>query len=127
MSQSADGPGSTRHTLHASMRECWKRFVFPMEKTEESRRQVQAGHSQPADVYRDAATALGVPAPSCSEKTEGTHAAPWTLSEASAPIPMGPDRFFDPAWPIDYLASFDFRSPNIALAALAEVNERATG
>lgn len=45
---------------------------------------------------------------------------------------MGPDRFFDgrifdPTRPIDYLAGFDIRSPNIALAALVEVNERATG
>jgi hypothetical protein len=42
------------------------------------------------------------------------------------------DRFFDghvfdPARPIDYLAGFDIRSPNISLAALAKVNERATG
>src|SRR3970282_90553 len=44
------------------------------------------------DLYRDAAKVLGVPAPSHDDKTEGTHAAPWTLSEASAPIAMGPDR-----------------------------------
>jgi len=84
------------------------------------------------DLYRDAAKTLGVPAPSRDDKTEGTHAAPWTLSDASAPIPMGPDRFFDgrvfdPARPIDYLAGFDIRSPSIALAALAAVNDRATG
>ena len=84
------------------------------------------------DLYRDAAKALGVPATSRDEKTEGTHTAPWTLTDASAPIAMGPDRFFDgrvfdPTRPIDYLASFDIRSPNIALAALAAVNERATG
>ena len=84
------------------------------------------------DLYRDAAKALGVPAPSRDDKTEGTHAAPWTLSEASAPIAMGPDRFFDgrvfdPARPIDYLAGFDIRSPNIALAALAAVNESGIG
>jgi nitrate/nitrite transport system substrate-binding protein len=84
------------------------------------------------DLYRDAAKALGVPAPSLDDKTEGTHAAPWTLNEASAPIAMGPDRFFDgrifdPARPIDYLAGFDIHSPDIALAALAAVNERVTG
>jgi nitrate/nitrite transport system substrate-binding protein len=84
------------------------------------------------DLYRDAAKALGVPAPSRDDKTEGTHAVPWTLSEASAPIPVGPNRFFDgcvfdPTRPIDYLAGFDIRSPNIALAALVAANERATG
>jgi len=74
------------------------------------------------DLYRDAAKALGIPAPNLDDKTEGTHAAPWTLSEASAPIPMGPDRFFDgrifdPIRPIDYLAGFEIRSSGIAPAA----------
>jgi nitrate/nitrite transport system substrate-binding protein len=82
------------------------------------------------DLYRDAPRRW-VPAP--VRRQNRRHARrTWTLSEASAPIAMGPDRFFDgrvfdPAKPIDYLAGFDIRSPNIALAALAAVNERATG
>jgi nitrate/nitrite transport system substrate-binding protein len=84
------------------------------------------------DLYRDAARALGVPVPTLDDKTEGSHAASWTLTDASAPIAMGPDRFFDgrvfdPARPIDYLAGFDIRRMGAALAALAEVNTRGAG
>jgi ABC-type nitrate/sulfonate/bicarbonate transport system substrate-binding protein len=84
------------------------------------------------DLYRDAAQALGVPAPNHDDKTEGTHTTHWTLSDASAPIPMGPDRFFDgrlfdPARPVDYLAGFDIHSPHLALAALAAANEYEAG
>jgi nitrate/nitrite transport system substrate-binding protein len=49
------------------------------------------------DVYRKAALALGLACPALDRKSEGTHAAPWTLHEASAPIAMGPDRFIDGA------------------------------
>jgi ABC-type nitrate/sulfonate/bicarbonate transport system substrate-binding protein len=81
------------------------------------------------DLYRDAAQALGVPVPIVDEKVEGAHATTWTLNDASAPIVMGPDRFFDgrifePARPIEYLAGFDICSPNVALAALAATNLR---
>jgi len=84
------------------------------------------------DIYREAARALGVPAPSLDNKTEGIHAAPWTLIEASAPVAMGPDRFFDgrvfdPTRPIDYLAGFEIRNKNVALAALAKANDRRAG
>jgi nitrate/nitrite transport system substrate-binding protein len=81
------------------------------------------------DLYRDAARALGVPTPSTDYKTEGGHAATWTLAEATAPIVMGPDRFFDgrvfdPTRPVDYLAAFDIHSPSLPLAGLAELNAR---
>jgi nitrate/nitrite transport system substrate-binding protein len=84
------------------------------------------------DLYREAARALGVPAPSEDYKVEGGHAGPWTLTEASAPIVMGPDRFFDgrlfdPVRPIDYLAGFEIRNPSVTLAALAEANESRDG
>jgi len=84
------------------------------------------------ELYRDAAAALGVPVPQRDYKIEGSHAAPWTLAEASAPIAMGPDRFFDggvfdPARPIDYLAGFDIRSPDLPLPALAQANPVTAG
>jgi nitrate/nitrite transport system substrate-binding protein len=52
------------------------------------------------DIYRKAAMALGLACPAIDRKSEGTHATPWTLiggtlSEASAPIAMGPDLFID--------------------------------
>lgn len=63
------------------------------------------------DLYREAAAQLGVPYPTIDDKTEGTRATEWTLAEASSPIRMGPDRFFDgiafdPARPVDYLRQF---------------------
>jgi nitrate/nitrite transport system substrate-binding protein len=47
------------------------------------------------DLYREAAAALGKPFPLIDRKPEGLHAGPWTLAQASAPIPMGADLFFD--------------------------------
>lgn len=47
------------------------------------------------DLYREAAAALDHPFPLIDRKPEGLHAGPWTLAQASAPIPMGADLFFD--------------------------------
>jgi ABC-type nitrate/sulfonate/bicarbonate transport system substrate-binding protein len=47
------------------------------------------------DVYRHAAADLGAAAPLVDEKLEGAHAGPWLLEQATAPIRMGPDAFFD--------------------------------
>jgi nitrate/nitrite transport system substrate-binding protein len=47
------------------------------------------------DLYRAAAAELGAPTPLVDEKVEGLHAASWMLDEATAPIAMGPDLFFD--------------------------------
>ncbi|MET0294729.1 MAG: CmpA/NrtA family ABC transporter substrate-binding protein [Phenylobacterium sp.] len=63
------------------------------------------------DLYRAAAAELGAPAPIVDEKVEGLHSAPWTLDEATAPIPMAPDVFFDDrpfdaAQPAAYAAGF---------------------
>lgn len=79
------------------------------------------------DLYRDAAAALGAPVPYQDYKTEGSHASSWTLTEASAPIAMGPDRFFDgrvfdPDRPVEYLAGFEIRNPGLALSPLAQAN-----
>lgn len=61
------------------------------------------------DVYRPIAAALGVPSPTVDRKTDGDHAAPWVLSDATQPIAMAPDcpidgRRFDPADMAGYLA-----------------------
>lgn len=43
------------------------------------------------DLYRLAALDLGLAVPLIDYKTEGGHAAPWTLDKATAPIAMAPD------------------------------------
>ncbi len=45
--------------------------------------------------YRDAARDLSLPHPSIGYKNEGEHAGEWQLEEASQPISMGSDLFFD--------------------------------
>lgn len=70
-----------------------------------------AGTFRP-DFYRRAARTLEVPAPIVDEKVEGLHASAWTLDEATAPIAMAPDLFFDgrrfdAAQPELYAASFE--------------------
>jgi len=64
------------------------------------------------DLFRAAAAELGEPAPLVDEKVEGAHPECWTLDEATAPIPMAPDLFFDgkvfdAAQPEAYAASFE--------------------
>jgi nitrate/nitrite transport system substrate-binding protein len=49
------------------------------------------------DLYRDAAGALGLAVPSIDRKSEGTHGRGWILTEATEPLAMGADRFFDGA------------------------------
>ena len=63
------------------------------------------------DLYRQAAEALGRPAPLFDSKIEGAHAAAWTLTNATWAIEMGADRLvdgtaFDPADPLGYAQSF---------------------
>ncbi|MCG5242553.1 CmpA/NrtA family ABC transporter substrate-binding protein [Azospirillum doebereinerae] len=48
-----------------------------------------------AELHRQAQRDLGGAVPLIDTKLEGAHAAPWLLEEATAPIPMGPDLFFD--------------------------------
>jgi nitrate/nitrite transport system substrate-binding protein len=57
---------------------------------------IAAGVYRP-DLYRAAAERTGVAFPLVDTKTEGTHAAPWTLQGVRGDITMGPDRFFDGA------------------------------
>lgn len=49
------------------------------------------------DLYRLAALELGLAVPLTDHKTEGEHAAPWTLERATTPIAMGPDLLLDGA------------------------------
>ncbi|MCB1901264.1 CmpA/NrtA family ABC transporter substrate-binding protein [Cognatazoarcus halotolerans] len=79
------------------------------------------------DIYREAAKGLGIPVPTIDYKTEGTHAAGWTLDKASSPIAMGPDKFFDgmtfdPAKTVEYLKGFKVHNMKVALDALAKAN-----
>jgi ABC-type nitrate/sulfonate/bicarbonate transport system substrate-binding protein len=66
------------------------------------------------EAWREAAADLGLPVPLVDEKVEGAHPGPWMLEEATAPIRMGPDIFFD-ARPFDaaqaagYAESFAIR------------------
>ncbi len=47
------------------------------------------------DLYRAAAALVGEPCPKQDYKPEGEHSRGWRLTDASAPISMGPDLFFD--------------------------------
>ncbi len=80
------------------------------------------------DLYREAARALGVAAPSGNWKAEGIHPGPWTLKQASSPIPMGPDLFFDgmkydPAHLMAYLRGFKVANLKMDLHKLAKLNK----
>ena len=77
------------------------------------------------DIYREAAVALGMAVPTIEHKPEGTHAEPWTLSDASQPISMGPDQFFDGKHynatdPLGYLKSFSVQ--HLAAEAAADLS-----
>ncbi|KAF0222262.1 MAG: nitrate/nitrite transport system substrate-binding [Rhodospirillaceae bacterium] len=64
------------------------------------------------DLYRMAALELGRPVPLTDYKSEGEHAAPWILTQATAPIAMGPDLLLDGA-------RFDPNATNAAAPAPA--------
>lgn len=79
------------------------------------------------EIYREAAKELGVAYPTIDYKTEGSHGGAWTLDKASAPIAMGPDKFFDgmpfdPTKPIDYLKGFKVQSMKVSMDALIKAN-----
>jgi len=70
--------------------------------------------------YRDAAAPLDIATPAVNSKVEGQHGSPWTLTDATAPMRMGPDGFidgrvFDPAHWREYLSAFDIAHPLIAI------------
>jgi len=77
------------------------------------------------DIYREAAAALGMSAPTIDHKSEGIHSGTWLLNEATRPMTMGADLFFDgrqyeAADPLDYLKSFSVR--HLAAEAAAELS-----
>jgi ABC-type nitrate/sulfonate/bicarbonate transport system substrate-binding protein len=79
------------------------------------------------DIYRSAAKELGVAYPTVDYKSEGTHSAPWTLEDATQPIAMGPDEFFDampyePHKLITYLRGFKVNAMKVSLDELAKLN-----
>ena len=79
------------------------------------------------DLHREAAADLGLAAPLVDEKVEGAHGSAWMLDEATAPIPMGPDRFFDglrfdPDEVISYLEHFAVSALRVRIDELAELN-----
>jgi nitrate/nitrite transport system substrate-binding protein len=79
------------------------------------------------DLHREAAADVGLPAPLVDEKLEGVHGGSWLLDEASQPIPMGPDRFFDgvrfdPERVIEYLEGFAISSLRVRIDELADAN-----
>jgi two-component system, oxyanion-binding sensor len=81
-----------------------------------------------SDLYREAAKELGVATPINNFKSEGSHAKPWTLKEATQPIAMGPDQFFDgltfdPENPVDYLKKFPMHHMKVSLTDLAKLNK----
>jgi nitrate/nitrite transport system substrate-binding protein len=80
------------------------------------------------DFYREAAKEVGVAYPTINYKTEGDHTKPYTLKEASTPIEMGPDAFFDglkfdPAKPVEYLKQFPMNNMKVSLEAFAKLNK----
>lgn len=77
--------------------------------------------------FREAAALAGVPYPLVDYKSEGTHAEPWTLAHASAPITLGADRFFDgnrfdPGDITAYLQAFDVHGLKVSVAELGAQN-----
>jgi len=84
------------------------------------------------DLFREAARAVGIPAPASDTKAEGTHSEAWSLravspSSGSTTIAMGPDRFvdgsvFDSLHLIPYLSSHWIDSRKVALDDLGQLN-----
>ena len=79
------------------------------------------------DIYREAVKSLGIPAPTVDMNTEGTHAEAWTLQDATAPIAMGPDLFFngdvfDPSEILSYIDGFEVKNMAFAMDDLSKMN-----
>lgn len=79
------------------------------------------------DLYREAAKSLGVAYPTIDYKSEGTNSKIWTLNDATSPIEMGSDVFFDgktfdPKKIVEYISNFEVKSPKFNLEELAKLN-----
>lgn len=78
------------------------------------------------DVYRHAATGLGLRSPPVDYKFEGQHPGEWRLAQIESEV-MGADLFcddkiFDPTDPIGYLESFSSEAEGLNLAGLKFCN-----
>ncbi len=97
------GPGLVFHTGAAGFpwvsQAQW--FIQQMRRWQPLPKDIDAGRIAAEvyrpDLYRAAAERAGVAFPLIDAKTEGTHAAAWTLESTRGTIVMGPDRFFDGA------------------------------
>lgn len=79
------------------------------------------------DIYRRAATQLGIQAPIIDYKSEGHHKEAWSLFAGDCSISLGSDRFFDdssfdPTSPLAYLESFTIHNMSLELDELREIN-----
>lgn len=86
-----------------------------------------AGSIYRPDIYREALKGLGIPVPTIDSKIEGLNAAPWTLTDATTPITMGPDKFFngavfDPAKIVEYINGFAVKNLRMSMDDLAKLN-----
>lgn len=86
-----------------------------------------AGSIYRPDIYREALKGLGIPVPTIDSKIEGQNAAPWTLADATTPITMGPDKFFngdvfDPAKIVEYINGFAIKNLRMSMDDLAKLN-----
>ncbi len=80
------------------------------------------------ELYRQAAKEVGVAAPTIDWKPEGVNQVNWTLKQATAPITMGPDMFFDgmkfdPAHMMAYLKGFKVANSKVDMRKLARLNK----
>ena len=74
-------------------------------------------------LYREAARELNAAYPNVGYKNEGEHAEPWELEQASQPLLMGPDMFFDgrtynPRQTMKYLNALDISHISAPLDAM---------
>lgn len=79
------------------------------------------------DIYREAASTLGIPTPQVDYKVEGNHEAPWHLLQSNNELQLGADRFFDgqifsPADPLAYLQSTRIHNCSVEMESLASCN-----
>jgi nitrate/nitrite transport system substrate-binding protein len=76
------------------------------------------------DIFREVMRELGETCPDSDYKSEGEHAAAWTLQESTQSLAMGADAFFDrlvfqsPESLFDYLDSLSIKHPAFALEKL---------
>jgi nitrate/nitrite transport system substrate-binding protein len=88
--------------------------------------QVAASVYRP-ELYRAAASALGIACPREDDKPEGVHAQPWSLPSDTDIVGMGPELWFDgsrfdPQQPLHYLRGFAVKQLAVPIGDLAGVN-----